>query len=114
MNDTTYGACMKESGYADIQHFGDAPQLRRETWGKYKAANVAANAEEQAPSSRRLQLPKSTEILTKAQNIYYEKAATWLNEHEPLILEVRDIERQAQERAATLVNGNQPTANSKR
>jgi len=93
-DDTTYGACMKESGYADIQHFGDAPSYAEKTWGKYKAGNAAAKAEE------------PTGILTKAQNIYYEKAATWLNEHEPLILEVRDIERQAQERAATLVNGN--------
>ncbi|OFQ35530.1 adenylate cyclase [Rothia sp. HMSC071C12] len=105
-NDTTYGACMKESGYADIQHFGDAPSYAEKTWGKYKAANVAANAEEQSLAHADYNCQKSTGILTKAQNIYYEKAATWLNEHEPLILEVRDIERQAQERAAALLNGN--------
>ena len=105
-DDTTYGACMKESGYADIQHFGDAPSYAEKTWGKYKAANAAANAEEQALAHADYNCQKSTGILTKAQNIYYEKAATWLNEHEPLILEVRDIERQAQERAAALVNGN--------
>ena len=105
-DDTTYGACMKESGYTDIQHFGDAPSYAQKIWGKYKAANAAANAEEQSLAHADYNCQKSTGILTKAQNIYYEKTATWLNEHEPLILEVRDIERQAQDRAAALLNGN--------
>ena len=82
------------------------PATQRKPKGKYKAANVAANAEEQSLAHADYNCQKSTGILTKAQNIYYEKAATWLNEHEPLILEVRDIERQAQERAAALLNGN--------
>ena len=82
------------------------PSYAEKTWGKYKAANVAANAEEQALAHADYNCQKSTGILTKAQNIYYERPRPGSMSMNRSSLKYAISNVRAQERAAALLNGN--------
>ena len=100
-----YPQCMNQAGYPDVKTFGDAPKVAEQKFGHYRAPGTQANAEERAMAQADYTCQESSGIVRKAEDIFYSKAAQWLKDHEALIMEIRDIEKAAKERAVQIVDG---------
>ena len=99
-----YPQCMNQAGYPDVKTFGDAPKVAEQKFGHYRAPGTQANAEERAMAQADYTCQESSGIVRKAEDIFYSKAAQWLKDHEALIMEIRDIEKAAKERAVQIIN----------
>ncbi|MDO5749745.1 MAG: adenylate cyclase [Rothia sp. (in: high G+C Gram-positive bacteria)] len=99
-----YPQCMNQAGYPDVKTFGDAPKVAEQKFGHYRAPGTPANAEERAMAQADYTCQESSGIVRKAEDIFYSKAGQWLKDHEALIMEIRDIEKVAKERAVHIIN----------
>ncbi|MDO5749750.1 MAG: hypothetical protein Q4P78_00910 [Rothia sp. (in: high G+C Gram-positive bacteria)] len=103
-NNKEYPQCMATAGYPDISVFSQGPAVAEQKFGRYRAPGTPANAEERAMAQADYTCQESSGIVRKAEDIFYSKAGQWLKDHEALIMEIRDIEKVAKERAVQIIN----------
>ncbi|MDO5750558.1 MAG: hypothetical protein Q4P78_05075 [Rothia sp. (in: high G+C Gram-positive bacteria)] len=99
-----YPQCMKDAGYPDVIAFGLAPKIALQKFGQYRTKDQRPHAEERAMAQADYSCQESSNIVRKAEDIFYDRVGQWLKDHEAYILQIRDIELFAKDRANKIIN----------
>lgn len=98
-----WSKCMKEAGY-EVKKLEDAAKLAAEKFGEYRLPNTPASADETSMAITDYRCQKEAKFAETEETAVLEVVASWANDNEAKIMQIRDIEQVASANAQKILN----------